>query len=90
MPGNHSLGFNNDQSRTPTGPNPGKANPENPVCTVKLNPTSLGSAQNIHLMSQSNNLQLQAGTWYEESTNGVKERSKQDLHGARKTSRMLR
>ena len=45
MPGNDSLGFKDDQNRTPARPNLGEPNPENPVCTVKLNTTSLGSAQ---------------------------------------------
>jgi hypothetical protein len=62
MPSNHSLGFHDDQCRTPARPNLGEPNPENPVRAVKLNPTSLGSAQNNQLMAQSNDLQLQART----------------------------
>ena len=90
MPGNDCLWLHDEQSRTPARPNLGEPNPENPVCAVKLNPTPLRSAQNIQLVAQSKNLQLQARTHYEESPNGVKERSKQDFHGAKEIIRTSR
>jgi hypothetical protein len=41
MPGNDSRRLDDDQSRTPAGPNLGEPNPEKSVCSVKLNPTPL-------------------------------------------------
>ena len=56
MQTNNGLGFNDDQCRTPARPNPGKPNSEDSVCTVQMNPTPLGSAQNIQLVAQGNDL----------------------------------
>ena len=44
MPGNHSLWFHDDQSRTPARPNPGELNPEQPIRPAELPDTAGVSA----------------------------------------------
>jgi hypothetical protein len=83
-------GFHDDQRGTPARPNSGNPDPKKSVCTVQRNTTVLGSAQNIQLVAQSNDLQLQGRSRYEESSDGAKDRTKQGVHDAKKFIRTPR
>jgi hypothetical protein len=72
MPSDHRLGFHDDQCVTPTGPNPAKRTPEDPVERVQVRPRPL-PLQNGELLPESEDLQSVIGAVAEQCAESSEE-----------------
>ena len=59
VPCNHGLWFDNDQGRTPIGPDAREPNPEHPVPGSESRPAGNRTPQDVDLVAQGNNLNLE-------------------------------